>query len=295
MNNRFETRWLAPLVVVALLGFAAGAAAQDPEQGDWSPPPQQQQQPQQQQGGGDSTPWYQGGSGGNTQASSQTSNTSSSSSSASSSASNNSAPEANGRDNHMSVIGRAGLGFVGVNDVPMGDLATFVTAPTLGVRYWFSEMIGLDVGIGIGYVGGNIESGGTSSPVDDGFAMTIHGGVPIALFHDSFYTFQLIPELNLGFSSGTIYGPTPDSDVGRSGFLFSLGARAGAEIQFGFMGIPNLSLMATVGLAFNYLTGSLSPRGGSSSSQTVFNFGTSLQGEPWDIFVGSLTAFYYFG
>ena len=292
MNNRFESRWLAPIIVVALLGFAAGAAAQDPEQGDWSPPPQQQQ-PQQQQGGGDATPWYQGGGGNTTQASTQTTNTQASSSASSNQGS--AAPQNDGRDNHMSVIGHAGLGFVGINNVPMGDLSTVVPAPTIGVRFWFSEMIGLDVGLGIGYLGGSNESMGTSSPENDGFAMTIHGGVPIALFHDSFYTFELIPELNLGFSSGTIYGLTPDADIGRSGFLFSLGARAGAEIQFGFMGIPNLSLMATVGLNFNYLTGSLSPRGLPSSSQTAFSFGTSLQGEPWDIFVGSLTAFYYFG
>ena len=64
------------------------------------------------------------------------------------------------------------------------------------------------------------------------------------------------------------------------------------------MGIPNLSLMATVGLNFSYLSAGLGEnRSGSvqGSSVNTWTLGTSLQGEPWDIFLGSLTAFYYFG
>ncbi|MCB9592142.1 MAG: hypothetical protein H6719_05365 [Sandaracinaceae bacterium] len=298
------------LALTALICLAAApAAAQeiDPETGDFVLPPEQTQtQTQQTQ---TQQPWYAGGPTGQTQqreapppvradnetppgqtrsAGDQTSSQPSPSSSS-------------GQDDHMRVVGNAGVGFVGVNEVPIGDAGggvAFITAPTLGIRYWLGESIGLDIGIGLGYQGGNASAGGTSIPQDDGFAMTIHGGVPIALFHDSHFTFELIPELNLGFSTGTIYGAVSDDDRGRSGFVLSLGARAGAEIQFGFMGIPNLSLMATVGLAFQYLSAGLGENRSGSVQGASFNtwsLGTSLQGEPWDIFLGSLTAFYYFG
>ncbi len=293
-----------------LCSLAAPAAAQeiDPETGDVIIPENNGQQ-------GGETPWYAGGPTGQTPPQQQVERPppvrtqddetppgqSRAADDDSSAGSGDSGGNRDGRDDHMQVVQAAGLGFVGVVDVPIGDAAAGVatiTAPTLGIRYWFGEGVGLDVGIGLGYQGGNASAGGTSIPQDDGFAMTIHGGVPIAIWHDSHFTFEIIPELNLGFSTGTIYGAVSDEDRGRSGFLLSLGARAGAEIQFGFMGIPNLSLMATVGLAFQYLSASLGENRSGTVQGSSFNtwaLGTSLQGEPWDIFLGSLTAFYYFG
>lgn len=304
-----RTRMHRFALITLLCSLAAPAAAQeiDPETGDVIIP-------ENNQGQGTDTPWYAGGPTGQTPPQQQQverpppvrtqddetppgqSRAADDDSSAGSSDSNR-----DGRDDHMQVVQAAGLGFVGVVDVPIGDAGAGVatiSAPTLGIRYWFGEGVGLDVGIGLGYQGGNASAGGTSIPQDDGFAMTIHGGVPIAIWHDSHFTFEIIPELNLGFSTGTIYGAVSDEDRGRSGFLLSLGARAGAEIQFGFMGIPNLSLMATVGLAFQYLSASLGENRSGTVQGSSFNtwaLGTSLQGEPWDIFIGSLTAFYYFG
>lgn len=310
------------LGLVALIALAAApAAAQeiDPETGEVILPPDDQdpnegtgvssgQQPQQTNSQGQ--PWYQGGPTGRQpetaerpppvtadnevppgQQRAQTTTP----------ATTTSAPSDSGMSDHQRVVGNVGVGFVGVFQVPIGPDAagnTAVDAPTIGVRYWLDETIGLDIGIGLGYQGGNMNTGSTSLPQDDAFALTIHGGLPLALFHDGHFTFEIIPELNFGFATGTAYGAVSTEDRSRNGILFTLGARAGAELQFGFMGIPNLSLMATVGLQFQYLSAGL----GENQSGTVqgttnnsFGFGTSLQGEPWDIFLGSLTAFYYFG
>jgi len=312
------------LGLVALIALAAApVAAQeiDPETGEVILPPddqdpnegtgvrsgQQQQQPQQTGG----QPWYQGGPTGQQpqtaerpppvvadnevppgqQQRVQTTTP----------ATSTGTPSDSGQSDHSRVVHNLGVGFVGVLAVPVGpDTAgnTTVSAPTIGVRYWIDETIGLDVGIGLGYSGGNTNAGSTSLPSDDAFAMTIHGGLPIALFHDGHFTFELIPELNFGFATGTAYGAVSTEDRGRNGILFNIGARAGAEIQFGFMGIPNLSLVATVGLQFSYLSAGLGENQSGtvqSTSTNSFGFGTSLQGEPWDIFLGSLTAFYYFG
>jgi len=316
------------LGLVALIALAAAPVAGqdiDPETGEVILPPddqdpnegtgvqsgqqQQPQQQQQQQTGGQ--PWYQGGATGQQQqqverppavvADSEVPPGQQGRAQTTTPATSSGAASDSGQSDHMRVVHNLGVGFVGVLQVPIGPDAmgnTAVSAPTIGVRYWIDETIGLDVGIGLGYQGGNSNTGTTSLPQDDAFAMTIHGGLPVALFHDGHFTFELIPEINFGFATGTAYGAVSTEDRGRSGLLFTIGARAGAELQFGFMGIPNLSLMATVGLQFQYLSAGL----GENQSGTVqgtttnsFGFGTSLQGEPWDIFLGSLTAFYYFG
>ncbi len=57
-------------------------------------------------------------------------------------------------------------------------------------------------------------------------------------------------------------------------------------------------LMENVGLQFIYTSAGLGENQSGtvqSNSASGYSFGTSLQGEPWDIFLGSLTAFYYFG
>jgi hypothetical protein len=75
------------------------------------------------------------------------------------------------------------------------------------------------------------------------------------------------------------------------------GVRAGAEVQFGFIGIPHLSLQGAVGVQANYTTamaetvenGELIRR----NYQTV-TAGTANYNEPWDLFIGSISALYYF-
>src|SRR6185436_12015249 len=96
----------------------------------------------------------------------------------------------------------------------------------------------------------------TDDPAALGFA--IHGGVPLAFAYGKHYKFLLVPELNLGLTTRTekaqnlAPGAPVPGDIHRSGMLLDLGARIGTEIQFGFIGIPELALQASVGLLFRY-------------------------------------------
>jgi len=185
---------------------------------------------------------------------------------------------------------------------PGGITAGTVNAPVIGVRYWFQRMIGIDVGLGLGIAGGTTEAiaNNVDTTVDKisstGFAL--HGGVPIAFAEGRHYTFLAIPEVNLGFTSAT-FKPTqvpngpglPEQDL--SGFLFDIGARVGAEIHFGFMGVPQLALQATVGLSYRRSVYKWSSVNNSASDGTN-TFGTNVNADPWAIFKDAISATYYF-
>jgi len=316
---------LVALGLSALCAATAAAQNGDPEGGDvWMPPQDntqqqqqqvntQQQQPHQQ----NQQPWYQNGQ---------------STTAPTRSVSQSPVNAVEEYDNHERVVHRFAVGWMGVNNVPIADLpdgpgsmpatpippgqpvpsggggppqtgagTAAVPAVTLGIRYWITELAGIDVGLGFGYAAGSVTSrapcgASETCPTSDAFALALHGGVPLAFFHETHYSFILVPELNLGFSTGTIR-PTsnPDNDFGQSGFLFEIGGRVGTEIHFGFINIPSLSLQATVGLYFRYRSASANPRGGTGFSTSIYDLQTSVRdGEPWDILTGSLSALYYF-
>ena len=201
------------------------------------------------------------------------------------------------------MVNRLAVGYQGATIIPIGDQAAppgttgSVTAPTIGIRYWIGDLVGLDVGIGIGFTGGSVENTAGTTPTDNSFGMLIHAGLPLAIYHAQHYKFVIIPEVNLGFSTGSHLDSDPNNDRGRSGFLFQLGGRLGTEIHFGFMNIPQLSLQASVGLYFQYAQAGV---GGSRnapidrSGVNAYSLATTVMGEPWDILLGSLTALYYF-
>jgi hypothetical protein len=214
---------------------------------------------------------------------------------------------------HERYIGRFAVGYFGVSQLPIANVTVNnggftlapanVNAPVIGVRYWLSRMIGIDGGIGLGLTSGSTETvnGGTTTTTDhpSAFGAALHGGVPIALAHGKHYTFLAIPELNVGFTSGTIKGvgnPAPP-DIDLSGFRFDLGGRIGAEIHFGFIGLPELSLEGSVGLAFHrtaYKAKSTNNGTTVSASDGTTSFGTNVQADPWALFVNNIAAFYYF-
>lgn len=75
--------------------------------------------------------------------------------------------------------------------------------------------------------------------------------------------------------------------------------RAGVEIFFSFIGLPNLSLEAGVraGLTHELRTfTSSAPLGGMEREgrRTLTRFTTSLVANPWDLFTSTLSARYYF-
>ncbi|HKP59626.1 MAG TPA: hypothetical protein VJV78_23040 [Polyangiales bacterium] len=209
---------------------------------------------------------------------------------------------------HGSVVGHFGAGWFGLMNIPVagnngmnnpdfGD-DQFILAPTIGVRWWMLDWLGIEAGLGIG-----IESGGTHFEDDMGSADTndpsitafgIHGGVPMVVAASKHFAFEVVPEMNFGFATGGRDDESmANADVDLSGYVFELGARAGAEIQFGFIDIPQLALQASLGLHLR-----IENRGHTVGDETANNthirFGTSVIGEPWDIFTGNIAAIYYF-
>jgi hypothetical protein len=207
---------------------------------------------------------------------------------------------------HEGVVGHFGVGYLGVSQLPIAAGAPTgaggtltrdnVNAPVIGVRYWLNRGLGLDLGVGFGITSGSTQvvAGGTDRSTDSpsrlGFAL--HGGVPLAFAHGKHYSFTVIPEATMGVTSGSIkVAGAPDIDL--SGFRFDIGARVGAELYFGFIGIPQLSLQGSVGL-FARRESWKFKQGDTSASVGENTFATSVQSDPWALFVNNVSAFYYF-
>jgi hypothetical protein len=222
-----------------------------------------------------------------------------------------------GTSDHDQMVGRLAVGYFGIANVGAGaapvannnpnDSPYLITglAPVIGVRYWMSSMLGLDVGLGMSFIGGSLKAG-DAGPKTDRISFTgfnIHAGVPLALASADHFTFEVIPEANVGIghahSDPNLAAP---GDVSYSGFHFDIGARVGGEIHFGFMKIPQLSLLGSVGLRFDTDSGSTNdsqtPPGGGTpvgkSKTTRSEFHTTVGPNPWAIFTNQIAALYYF-
>lgn len=212
-----------------------------------------------------------------------------------------------GADDHTAQNGRFGFGFFGVTQIPiarcnnpgcgMVDIGETLAAPSIGLRYWLSDSMGIDAALGL-----NITSGSIAMAADESFlGVVLHGGLPFALAHSGHFVFEVVPQLNFGIASGSYEAAAPataKTDV--SGLLIEVGAKAGAEIHFGFIDIPQLSLQGTFGLMIRHESRSTTTApavpGGVAAKveQSATMVTTGVDGEPWDIFVGGLTAIYYF-
>jgi hypothetical protein len=183
-----------------------------------------------------------------------------------------------------------------------------VAVPVIGVRYWLNPMIGIDAGLGFAMTSGSatLDQQGAASQTADapgGFAWVLHAGLPIALLNMKHYSFQITPEIDVGGASRTTkrpgLAPAPGlPDLTESGFLVQAGGRAGAEIFFGFMGLPQLSLDASVGLFLASRSGKTDNPAGNGPGVTTKGsqmvIGTSQIHSPWDIFRENVAARYYF-
>jgi hypothetical protein len=256
-----------------------------------------------------------------------------------------------GGSDHDRFVGSFALGYMGsslipfVGDAVVGtDPATFpgtvavmnvtpaaVYAPAVGMRYWFTDMFGLDVGLGFRSYSGTVKykvadpnPPGAAAPVVvtyeqdkvNQLGFLLHAGVPIALSAEDHYVFELVPEANIGFASGKIKDkpyvtpgtvpPPAQGDIKLSGFRFDIGLRAGAEIHFGFMDIPNLALQAGIGLYFSMerfkadggsLPDPANPalsRPNTTYQDSSTTISTSVNNDPWAIFTNNISALYYF-
>jgi hypothetical protein len=198
-----------------------------------------------------------------------------------------------GNSDHDAVVGRLAVGYMGRNRIDIAATGALggavIDTPVIGVRYWLSDMLGIDAGLGFGIASGSTKVGGVSADNPSYHLFMLHGGVPLSLASAGHFSFQIVPELNVGFAgaSQTVAGV----DTSASGFHLDLGARAGAEIHFGFMGVPQLSLQGSVGLRMNINSTSAKPGDNGTSH---FDLATTVGDNPWNIFTNNVAALYYF-
>jgi hypothetical protein len=211
------------------------------------------------------------------------------------------------------MVGRFALGYLGRRTMLIGNglgseatppgpeqAVRVASAPVIGLRYWVNSLLGIDGGIGFYYDYGSSRSDIAATPtppLSQTYAGTttfiFHAGVPLALAGTKHFSFQVVPEANIGFSGQTINGVAGAPDTKNRGFHFDLGARAGAEIHFGFMNIPQLSLQGSIGLlyALDHTSTTVGP---SESTRNRGSLATTVYDNPWNIFTSNVAALYYF-
>jgi hypothetical protein len=185
-----------------------------------------------------------------------------------------------------------GFGWFGLSDIPVGGGGgdDAVSAPVLGIRWWMGAPLGpfrtwgIDLGVGLARSSRDTPAGDVTRT-----GLLLHGGMPLAVSVSRHVAIEFIPELDLGFARGEEGDGT---DLG--GTYFQLGGRAGAEVFFGFIGLPQLALEASVGIAVRREERTEQPPGGDESSAIATSFGTTVRNQPWDIFRSSVAARYYF-
>jgi hypothetical protein len=186
---------------------------------------------------------------------------------------------------------RVGIGYAGISQIPVGAGMADLIAPAVGVRIWASDAMGVDLALGFGWTGGSTEALGASTDKPSIYGFVFQGGLPFALANRQHVSFQVIPFATIAYG-GTKMGTAPN-EISFSGTRVDVGARAGFELFFGFIGIPQLSLNATVGAQFSMRKVS-TDMSGLTISDTSLGFTTTVQNSPWDIFAGNVAARYYF-
>jgi hypothetical protein len=218
------------------------------------------------------------------------------------------APSTEEASDHDRFVGHIGVTYFDVTNLPIatpggaaGPGTGTVAAPVVGIRYWLQRSVGLDLGLGVGWQTTAISAkqGGMNVYVPDPsfpFGIALHAGLPLQIAGGQHYAFLIVPETTFGYATETIKGMNGNPDQNFSGVLFNLGARAGAEIHFGFIGIPQLALQGSIGLLLSYQQYGFSSGSGAtqvSASQSGATFGTTVPPAPWAIFTDAISATYY--
>ncbi len=236
-------------------------------------------------------------------------------------------PEDDPRTDHERWVGRLALGFEGTRLVPgalpdpNGAIAIdaagsaklniapdTVLVPMFGLRYWITRVVGVDLGVGFNYQTGTFSRAvpnpnGALDRNEDGAngkrtAVAVRLAAPLAVHSGRHYALMVIPELDVGYSSMTVPGFSQSTagnalDLRLTGLVFGAGGRVGAELTFGFWGVPQLSIQSSWGLRFE----SRRRKGKIGDAEMTLvdtAIGTSFQGEPWQWLTGSLGVYYSF-
>jgi hypothetical protein len=204
-------------------------------------------------------------------------------------------------------VGTFGLGFIDsvqVRHVTTGLGTQTFTVPLIGGRYWLSERLALQAGVGFAHSSGVAKDetpGETDTPNLTQWSWGLHLSVPLSVYDSQHFNFLVVPLVNGAYSTGR----TKDNEnflgeqaFDRQAFTLSPGVEVGAEVQFGFMGMPELSLQGSFGLSATYQSAVLNTYENDqeiSRNRQWVSGGTAQYNDPWDIFIGSVSALYYFG
>ena len=183
---------------------------------------------------------------------------------------------------HAAVVSHLGVGFFGTMTLPIPTMADpddgTLLAPTIGVRYWLDDFLGIEAALGLNITSQDLDTTTEASA----FGFALHGGVPLALAANEHFVFEIVPVLNFGIASGsvesTMGGMTASTDF--SGLLIEVGGRVGAEVHFGFIDLPSLSLQGTVGLSVRHEGRTVTPPGGMDASISSTVVSTGVYEEP---------------
>lgn len=228
---------------------------------------------------------------------------------------------------HGSHVDSLGLGFIGARFVPSavggegptvvlsdeGDAVVSiepdeVTVPIFGLRYWMGPRVGVELGFGFNVAGGSVSreipnpDPARSRTVEfaspSTSAVAGHVGLPISLYSVSHLNVLLLPEIDLGYSASTVDSFELSTtgewlDLKLAGFLFGAGARLGAEVGWGFIDLPQVTLQVAWGLRMEYRrsTGRI---GDASMTVSSTQLGTSWYDDPWQLLAGNIGVYYYF-
>lgn len=223
-----------------------------------------------------------------------------------------------GPTDHSVVVGRLGLRYFGATTVRvlspggmgMGATATS-TLHTVGARYWLASGLALEGGIALGLGSSSrqqrVQTGGmvTTTDTDDPgfFGIGLEVGLPLLLAESKHVNILMIPYLTLHHGRSAISQSTgmTSTDITATSTIFTLGARAAAEVQFGFIGAPQLSLQAQFGLGLQFRSDSTDSetQPGNiqmSESSSGLSLATTIGAYSLaDIIGASVSATYYFG
>ncbi len=235
--------------------------------------------------------------------------------------------DTSGPTDHSVVVGRLGLRYFGPSQMralnETGMRGGSATLHTVGARYWLSGGLAIEGGLALGFRSGGTTasetSGGTTrcpnmmcgGDIPNFFGIGLQVGLPIMLSEAKHLAIHLDPFVSLHYGrSALTTTPAPDvqNDTTLNAILFAVGANATAELQFGFLGIPQLGLQASLGFAINYSSDSTTtvstttragqqPRTETTNSASLFNASTTV-GPGYslaEIITGSISAVYYFG
>ena len=131
---------------------------------------------------------------------------------------------------HDLWVGHIGVGWFGTRDIPVGAPAASggtIATPVVGVRYWLNPGLGIDVGLGLA-PSKRLDHHCERTSLDRQSLRTrlsLCMAACLALANSRHFSFQITPELDVGFGTGTTGGA--GGDIDRTGSSSSRGSRGG--------------------------------------------------------------------